>query len=265
MRFTLVILAAIGVVSATLDAGYVYQPPKASHGDVRGPCPFLNTMANHGYLPHSGKHASFNTALDLMSRAGVVITTDLRAGLTDSLVTMVAVRLGITKNEAASRVVTDPSLNYFDLNELFVLARTGLGSLLHYDTANPPVIDRKLVDQLIGFATSDPSASGKVLTCAAANRDHAQRYSYEQALLPPGTPPMTPAELQALYGPHAFNTVLMVYVMGRNGKLTKDAAKDWLRHGKIPDTWSWAPNTLSGEFLSGKLAECFWMPGMPVP
>ena len=31
---------------------YAYVPPKSS--DLRGPCPGLNAMANHGYIPHNG-------------------------------------------------------------------------------------------------------------------------------------------------------------------------------------------------------------------
>ncbi|KAK6212589.1 hypothetical protein LQW54_005174 [Pestalotiopsis sp. IQ-011] len=38
-------------------------------GDVRGPCPMLNTLANHGYLPHSGKDITVNTTIDALGRA----------------------------------------------------------------------------------------------------------------------------------------------------------------------------------------------------
>jgi hypothetical protein len=31
---------------------YAYVPPAAN--DLRGPCPGLNAMANHGYIPHNG-------------------------------------------------------------------------------------------------------------------------------------------------------------------------------------------------------------------
>lgn len=34
------------------EAAYPYQDPKPS--DQRGPCPGLNTLANHGYIPRSG-------------------------------------------------------------------------------------------------------------------------------------------------------------------------------------------------------------------
>ncbi|KAJ7141738.1 Cloroperoxidase [Mycena crocata] len=33
-------------------------------GDVRGPCPGLNTLANHGYLPRSGKNFTVKQLLD---------------------------------------------------------------------------------------------------------------------------------------------------------------------------------------------------------
>lgn len=31
---------------------HAFVPP--GHGDLRGPCPGLNAMANHGYIPHNG-------------------------------------------------------------------------------------------------------------------------------------------------------------------------------------------------------------------
>ena len=31
-----------------------FVPPDFAKGDQRGPCPGLNALANHGYLPHSG-------------------------------------------------------------------------------------------------------------------------------------------------------------------------------------------------------------------
>jgi hypothetical protein len=36
---------------------WAFKPPKNVNtvtGDQRGPCPGLNAMANHGYLPHNG-------------------------------------------------------------------------------------------------------------------------------------------------------------------------------------------------------------------
>lgn len=33
---------------------YAFVAPNLAGGDQRGPCPGLNAMANHGYLPHNG-------------------------------------------------------------------------------------------------------------------------------------------------------------------------------------------------------------------
>ncbi|KAI1800309.1 Cloroperoxidase [Daldinia bambusicola] len=37
--------------------------------DVRGPCPMLNTLANHGFLPHDGKNIDVNTTVRALSTA----------------------------------------------------------------------------------------------------------------------------------------------------------------------------------------------------
>ena len=46
--------------------------PSVSQADVvlvRGPCPFLNTFANHGFLPRSGKYITEGDLLDGLSDA----------------------------------------------------------------------------------------------------------------------------------------------------------------------------------------------------
>lgn len=40
---------------ATIVTGeHKFQPPNFENGDQRGPCPGLNALANHGYIPRSG-------------------------------------------------------------------------------------------------------------------------------------------------------------------------------------------------------------------
>jgi hypothetical protein len=45
---------------------YVWQKP--GEGDVRSPCPALNTLANHGYLPHDGKDISRHTMISALQQ-----------------------------------------------------------------------------------------------------------------------------------------------------------------------------------------------------
>ncbi|KKK16525.1 hypothetical protein ARAM_003076 [Aspergillus rambellii] len=45
-----------------ISGEHAFQPPDFAAGDQRGPCPALNALANHGYLPHNGV-ASFGEAV----------------------------------------------------------------------------------------------------------------------------------------------------------------------------------------------------------
>jgi len=47
------------------EAGYTFQAPGPD--DSRGPCPGLNLLANHGYLPRDG-HVNFGQVLDATAR-----------------------------------------------------------------------------------------------------------------------------------------------------------------------------------------------------
>jgi len=46
----------------------VYEWQKPAEGDVRSPCPALNTLANHGYLPHDGKNISRHTMIGALQQ-----------------------------------------------------------------------------------------------------------------------------------------------------------------------------------------------------
>ncbi|OTB02684.1 hypothetical protein M426DRAFT_74456 [Hypoxylon sp. CI-4A] len=69
--------------------------------DVRGPCPMLNTLANHGFLPHSGKGITVNKTIDALN-AGLNMEADLAALLFD---------FAVTTNPT-------PNASYFDLDHL---------------------------------------------------------------------------------------------------------------------------------------------------
>ncbi|KAF7128512.1 hypothetical protein CNMCM5793_003300 [Aspergillus hiratsukae] len=58
----------IGSMSKPIDVTgvHAFQPPNFENGDQRGPCPALNALANHGYIPRSGV-VSFVEAVDLCS------------------------------------------------------------------------------------------------------------------------------------------------------------------------------------------------------
>jgi hypothetical protein len=47
--------------------GHAWQAP--SKDAVRGPCPMLNSLANHGYLPRNGKDITLNITIDALGTA----------------------------------------------------------------------------------------------------------------------------------------------------------------------------------------------------
>ncbi|KAH8792950.1 Chloroperoxidase, partial [Flagelloscypha sp. PMI_526] len=59
------------------DENHYYKAPE--HNDLRGPCPGLNTLANHGYLPRSGI-ATFEQIVDAVGEA-FNMEYDLASGL----------------------------------------------------------------------------------------------------------------------------------------------------------------------------------------
>ncbi|KAI3324747.1 Cloroperoxidase [Xylariaceae sp. AK1471] len=61
---SLTALSVVPVLALPSDKGQ-WRAPK--EGDVRAPCPMLNTLANHGYLPRNGKGISKAIAVEALS------------------------------------------------------------------------------------------------------------------------------------------------------------------------------------------------------
>lgn len=70
---TFILMAALPICLANAQGNFTaWSPPGA--GDVRSPCPGINSLANHGFLPHDGKGitipdliAALDTALKYIS------------------------------------------------------------------------------------------------------------------------------------------------------------------------------------------------------
>ncbi|KAK0701554.1 Chloroperoxidase [Apiosordaria backusii] len=65
MRLAAVLSLTVATAAAfapNQDPFEQWHGPKA--GDVRGPCPFLNTFANHGFLPRTGKYITYKDLAD---------------------------------------------------------------------------------------------------------------------------------------------------------------------------------------------------------
>ncbi|KAI1386677.1 Chloroperoxidase [Hypoxylon trugodes] len=67
MKLDFLFIATVFTVSA-LDNPYGNWKPAGPNG-VRGPCPMLNTLANHGFLPHNGKDITENDTVSALGSA----------------------------------------------------------------------------------------------------------------------------------------------------------------------------------------------------
>ncbi|KAI1206994.1 Cloroperoxidase [Annulohypoxylon truncatum] len=109
--------------------------------DVRGPCPMLNTLANHGFLPHTGKGITVNKTIDALGTALNI----------DSALSVELFNFAVTTNPT-------PNSTYFDLNDL---SRHNIlehdGSLSRQDAyfGPPDVFNEAVFNQTKSYWTGD--------------------------------------------------------------------------------------------------------------
>ncbi|RJE19882.1 Peroxidase, family 2 [Aspergillus sclerotialis] len=60
-------LAALSAASPHFGMASLDRWKPAGHGDFRGPCPMLNTLANHGFLPHDGRNLTREAIINGLS------------------------------------------------------------------------------------------------------------------------------------------------------------------------------------------------------
>ncbi|KAM0544102.1 hypothetical protein ACHAPJ_011984 [Fusarium lateritium] len=71
MKFSIVsVMFLVASASARHEYGSDSLPKwhPAGPGDFRGPCPMMNTLANHGFLPHDGRNLTEETVVGALKR-----------------------------------------------------------------------------------------------------------------------------------------------------------------------------------------------------
>jgi len=181
--------------------------PRASSTQSRGPCPALNTLSNHGYLPRDGHNIS---AADFLAALENKETYNLSAPLAKVLV------------EGGLLLLGKPSpISLYDL------ARHGRiehdASMVHKNTKNgdkfaPVRVDTLLLNGLLEdkeHLTLDDIAKRRVLLEKAAPLDalHSEIARGEWAL------------------------VLDIFGRAHGGKIPTDGLRVWLKENRFPEGW----------------------------
>ena len=75
-------------------AGNIYRLPDSDAGDVRGPCPAINTLANHGFINRSGKEVLMTDLITALSAVydvtEVFLRTPVEGAIANGLTTLVS-------------------------------------------------------------------------------------------------------------------------------------------------------------------------------
>ncbi|KAK0462443.1 Cloroperoxidase [Desarmillaria tabescens] len=109
---------------ATVDWNlHEWKAPGAS--DLRGPCPGLNTLANHGFLPRDGK----NITIDIVLKAG------LEGYNIDPSVLILAAKLGLLTTDAPDSFTLDDIKLHGTIEHDASLSRSDflLGDYVHFN------------------------------------------------------------------------------------------------------------------------------------
>ncbi|KAJ6458954.1 Chloroperoxidase [Mycena vitilis] len=167
------VLYASNVVAWPGQDSHVWMAPKST--DVRGPCPGLNTLANHGYLPRDGKNFTITTLMD-----GALKAVNL-----DSETVLVAAKFGL---------LTRDDTNSFDKLSLDALALhnvvehdasisrndwgDGSGDNLHFNETTFAT----LANSNPGKDYYDPVSAGEVQRARALCGDESPRGQHQEGV-----------------------------------------------------------------------------------
>jgi len=200
---------------------HAFLPP---NGATRSPCPCLNTLANHSYLPHNGRNITFLKLVSALQNG---------MGISRGFALFLAVGSFI--------LLRRPSLQPFDLHGASRHNFIEHNASMIHDDADPgeefapSAVDSQLLNEFLGMA--HPSASryseskpngGDVIT---VHDIAARRVEREAVSLPVDA-------LHAELARGEFAMVVRIFGKGKDNELDRAEMKVFLKENRIPDGWS---------------------------
>jgi len=163
MKSSILAVAAAAAAAPAMASLDTWSP--AGEGEVRGPCPMLNTLTNHGFLPHSGKDFTLGDITDALQSA-----LNIDAELSGFLF------------EAAVATNPAPNATTFPLSDLGrhgILEHDGSLSRKDFFFGDPRPFDAETYAETTSYWTADPvtlqmaadARMGRLATSLATNPD----------------------------------------------------------------------------------------------
>ncbi|EKG22572.1 Deoxyribonuclease TatD-related protein [Macrophomina phaseolina MS6] len=193
---------------------FTWSPP----GEVRAPCPVLNTLANHEFLPHDGRNITLDKAIDAlgsaMNIAPALATTFFNGGL---------------------RTNPTPNANWFDLDMLHkhnVLEHDGSLSRrdMHFDSSNK--FDPATFADFLSYF-GDATVLG-----VNATADARARHAYEMSKINPEFT-ITQSSLTIMVGESAM--MMLVWGSVENPGANRKFFEYFFRNERLPVELGWTP------------------------
>ncbi|KAI1789555.1 Cloroperoxidase [Ganoderma leucocontextum] len=207
----------------TIDDHHPYSP--ATPGDSRSPCPALNALANHGFLPHDGRN---------ISPSQLVAAIRQVYGLSWPFATLLAYG-GTAKCGHADGLSL--KLDLHDLAKHNVIEHNG--SLVHDDAATgqtfaPTTVDPNLVHQLLDASDSSHLSLRDLCRTQVRRQAASGPLDSMQAYVSKG-------ELDLIYQvfgvTHGSESGSGSPAEGGDLVVPKAFLEEWLGHERLPEGW----------------------------
>ncbi|KAJ3028463.1 UNVERIFIED_CONTAM: hypothetical protein HDU68_001610 [Siphonaria sp. JEL0065] len=201
---------------------------KAGRDDVRGPCPAVNSLANHGYLPRDGKYITQDILMDALQ---------MRYNLSQRIAFVLATTVLDPKNPLGVRPsgqekedpATGKGIPYIHLNQLNTHNRMEHDvSMFHLDAyfGDHTVPQKHMVENFIA-----ESQDGVWLTWKDIARYKAKRYHDTKKK----NPDMV-YTVRQMFTSWAEAAVLML-VLAKNPRVPITYVREFVIEEKLPEGW----------------------------
>ncbi|ORE10666.1 Cloroperoxidase [Rhizopus microsporus var. microsporus] len=228
------------------------HPYERKETDLRSPCPMLNTLANHGFLPRDGRKMTPKELYEAM----------MLVGLHPSSSVAFLLFLYITYNPPnpnrpfLSQFTPAPSIDFHRLTLSNLLEHDV--SLSRHDLSLPPfnttVPVPEYVERMVRLAKFNNTGTEHEDIFTRKNQYDARRLRWLETVRD------NDAYFYGLFPQLASGVEcsLLMDVIGRNGQLRVDHLESILLHERFPDDWYPRTSPYTIRELVFKPLECWW-------
>ncbi|KAF0327313.1 hypothetical protein GQ607_005502 [Colletotrichum asianum] len=206
-------------------------------GDQRSPCPTMNTLANHGFVPHDGRN---------------ITLVKLTKGVKDAL--NVAESRALNIFEDALVVNPVPNATFFDLEMLHVHnVIEHDGSLSRRDAVFDPTnsFDKGTFDNFVSYFGNEQAINTSIIANARA------RHALDMSEINPSFS-ITQEQIPVIVGENAF--MLAIFGHPENPVANRSFMEYFFRNERLPVELGWTPSdtpidTTLGQFVQDIIAQ----------